>query len=139
MKSVFQEDEYGCGIACIAMLTGTTYQKAKEVCGNSYIPGDGIEEGPILELIKAQGLRIVRKGRITKKLPVTDLALHALLWCQQLPSKGTIVRARNVHARNVNVHDHWAVWDADAAVVRDPYRYKKPLWLTNFFEKEVIA
>ena len=132
MRSIFQEDEYGCGVACIAMLCRITYKSAKSICGEAYVPGDGIEQGPMLKILEEQGFRVLTKGRITQKSPVTNLARPSLLWAQQLPSQGRIVRFKNVQ-------NHWAIWDADAGVVRDPYRYRKPLWLTKFFELEALS
>src|SRR3989304_5251799 len=38
MKRVIQEDEAGCGIACVAMVTGKTYLQAKFFCLKLFSP-----------------------------------------------------------------------------------------------------
>ena len=43
MRRIEQEDSTGCGLACIAMLAGTTYKKVKrKAIDKSEVP----EEGP---------------------------------------------------------------------------------------------
>ena len=81
----------------------------------------------MMNILAGRGFRILREGRVTYKNPVTNLKHDALLLGQLLPSRGKIDRHKNVYS-------HWAIWDSDAQVVRDPYHYRKPLWLTNFYE-----
>jgi hypothetical protein len=130
MKSIFQEDEFGCGIACVAMLSGITYSQAKKRCGDRYRPGNGIENQQMLEILHEVGLKVIQRGRLSANSPVTDLTHNALLWGAQLPSRGKIVR-------DENTWNHWLVWDARARVVRDPYRYRKPVWLTKYLAVEI--
>jgi hypothetical protein len=127
MKGIFQNEEHGCGVACVAMLSSISYAKARRICGDAYDPSDGICEKPMLHILERQGFRIVSRGRITLAKPVTSLKRDALLWGHLLPSRATI-------DRDVNVCNHWALWDYDAQAIRDPYRYKKPMRLTKFFE-----
>ena len=81
----------------------------------------------MIEILKSKGFHIVRRGRITLDKPATQLKRNALLWGHLLPSRGTIDREKNVY-------NHWALWDFEAQAIRDPYRYKKPMRLTKFFE-----
>ena len=128
MQAIFQSDEFGCGIACVAMLCGITYAKAKKLFGADYIPGYGVDEAPMINILAHQGLDVVRRGRLSQSRPVTQLRQKALLWGQLLPSRGAITHS--------NKFGHWCIWDSEAKVVRDPYHYnyKKPLWLTSFYE-----
>ena len=126
MRSVFQDEEYGCGIACIAMLCSISYRSAKRLCSDIYVPGEGIHEEPMLALLEHRGARILDRGRLSAATPVTSLTHNALLWGSQLPSRGTIVH-------HENTWNHWLVWDARNACVRDPYRYRKPVWLTKYY------
>ena len=132
MKTIFQADEYGCGIACLAMLAGLTYEKAKVVIGNNFYPDYGVDTAPMIAALSMYGIRQIQKGRLSQSKTVDDLKNNALLHCKLLPTRGLI-------DPKVNTFSHWVVWDAEQEVVRDPYRYKKPIWLTSFIELEKIA
>jgi hypothetical protein len=129
MKTVFQIDENGCGIACLAMLAGITYGEAKSEIAGHFIPGWGVHTQPLLQALENHGLRLIRRGRLSQSFPVARLSKDALLYCKMLPTRGLI-------DPETNSHSHCVVWDAHQQVVRDPYRYKKPLWLTTYFELE---
>lgn len=137
MRTVLQENEYGCGIACIAMLFGISYGSAAKRCAQIFHPGDGIYREDMKALIEdpeANGKRhfhIVNEGKLTQTAGLATVARVALLWGQFLPTKGTIQRGSDG-----NVYNHWAVWDPKEMVVRDPYGYRKPLLLKHFYELE---
>lgn len=45
MRKVIQKDEYGCGAACLAMLTGMTYKKAvRSIYGQDEVDYTGTTE-----------------------------------------------------------------------------------------------
>jgi hypothetical protein len=127
MESIYQNDEYGCGIACIAMLCGISYDAAKLTCGDAYTPGYGIETEPLIKII-GNSLALLGKGRITQSKPVTSLPSNALLLGHLLPSRGKIDRSDDG-----NVYKHWLVWDATVRAVGDPYKFRKPIWLTHYW------
>ena len=130
MKSIFQDDEYECGVACVAMLRNLTLPRARLLCGADFENGIGITVKGMLRIIERAGMFVAARGLITLKHPVTNLHRNALLWGKQLPSRGTIDADKNVF-------DHWLVWDAKLQVVRDPYRYRKAVRLTRYFELDV--
>lgn len=129
MHTVFQMGEYDCGVACLAMLADISYDDAKNIIGSDYQPNYGVDPDPMLDALGKCHFRVVRRGRLSQSNSVGKLTNHALLHCKLLPSRGSI-------DPNTNTYSHWAVWDADARVVRDPYEYKKPIWLTSYIELE---
>jgi hypothetical protein len=125
VESVFQDDEYGCGAACLAMFASISYKAARHrLFGASGPTTAGISKGPLLTALRDYGLKIGRSNRvIAGSLP--KLRADALLMCRLLPSRGKIEAGENTYA-------HWMVWDAEQMTVRDPYRFSKPFWITSY-------
>jgi hypothetical protein len=124
MKTVFQENETDCGIACVAMLCGITLFRAKGLCKHIYVDGYGIDSAPMAALLHQQGFEIGTKGRVGPKNPLWGFKSDAILQCKLLPSRGAITEENSV--------GHWVVWDNDQKVVRDPSAFQKPIWITSF-------
>lgn len=56
IKRIEQKDEYGCGIACVAMVTGKTYPQAKKFFMNRiFLPTDGKPHTRHYQLRRALG------------------------------------------------------------------------------------
>ena len=125
MDSIFQEDEYGCGTACVAMLFQVSYAEAAQICDDVYWKGYGIDKKPMINLLKQLGFRIEGEGRIGPKTPLISLTNDALLVGSLLPTRGSI-KARE------NTYSHWMVWDSKEKAIRDPYRFTKPIWVTSY-------
>jgi len=61
---VTQEDEWGCGVACIASLLGTTYQEALVIAETAKGRGinskpSGLELHDIAKALKSEGMKVV--------------------------------------------------------------------------------
>ena len=110
MKTVRQEDENDCGVACVAMLTGADYAEVR----NALYPLGRVRKLKTAELcaaLKAFG----RKPVGDRRRPFGAKTL------QELPSDALVfVTLHNNGAE----HRHWIVWDATAKKPRDPYRPK---------------
>ncbi|HEX8300434.1 hypothetical protein [Sphingomonas sp.] len=125
MQTVFQTDEYGCGAACLAMLADISYSEArKRLFGRGRPSSSGVTRAPLISALRGYGLEVGASGRL-KAGAVVNLRDNALLYGKILPTRGMIDPTQNTYG-------HWLVWDAEQKVVRDPYKYKKPVWLTSF-------
>ena len=106
MRTVRQEGENDCGVACVAMLADVTYAEAAAVI---YPNGRS-------KLTKTKDLH--RALKILGKKPLTErrqaLGSKALT---DLPHSALIF----VEMDDGNASKHWVVWDAQARKVRDPY------------------
>ena len=104
VRRVVQKDRDGCGVACVAMLAGVTYKRAKDVMfGN-----DSVSLTSTADLYNA--LKIFRKRPLGKRLiplrtrSYRDLDANALLKIAR-PGKSWW---------------HWIVWDARRKEFLDP-------------------
>ncbi|WP_380872311.1 hypothetical protein [Sphingomonas sp. DBB INV C78] len=109
---VTQKDEEGCGIACVAMLAGTTYavvaKTYRRVCGKK--PGDKVEGTALSELkeiMRQHGVQIEGRGRwIGRRRPdELDLDCPALI---------------KMNPRQEGERWHWAIWDHRGRTLLDP-------------------
>jgi hypothetical protein len=119
MKTVLQgTDEYGCGAACLAMVAGIPYERARrEIFGNR-VPGKaGVVKQRLVNHLREHGFVSGADGRLSKSFTVTDLKEDALLGGYLLQEKE---------------YKHWLMWDASERVVRDPYGYRAPCRLTSY-------
>ena len=104
MKTVYQDNGIGCGIACVAMLGGVSYDEAQKVL----FPKGAIRltsSGKLFAALKKLGRKPVGDRMISlKRIDFDDLANDCLV--------GTLLGKDR----------HWVVWDAAARKIRDPYR-----------------
>ena len=118
MKTVRQEDENDCGVACVAMLTGASYAEVRE----ALYPAGRVRKLKTAELcaaLKAFG----RKPAEGRRQPFSgkelkDLTADALVFVT-LHNNGTENR-------------HWIVWDFKAQKPRDPFHPKCPYDLRGY-------
>ena len=102
MRRVVQKNELGCGIACVAMLTGRTYAATRELMfpdGQIRRTRTSILRKALADLGCEVGDRLIQLG--TKRFE--DFDFHVVLKV-------------NKEGRNW----HWVVWDARRRLVLDP-------------------
>lgn len=150
MKSIFQKHEYGCGVACIAMLCGVSYARAKRICGDQYQRGFGLEEAVIRQAFRIFGRKLQEAQAIPDK-GLRALSVDALIWgiildkdvkthydekfggeiALDCSKKRLVVEGGFI---TIPCYDHWAVWDSKQKVLRDPYGYQAGFVPTHFHE-----
>lgn len=105
MRTIKQQKGTDCGVGCVAMLAGVSYEEAKEAVypdGKVRITSSGKLRAALTKLGRppVEG-RMVSKGRTT----LNSLPSDALLKVQPSGEKGK----------------HWVVWDHEKQIKRDPY------------------
>jgi hypothetical protein len=116
MRTVIQEHDNSCGVACVAMLAGVPYQAAAlAIFGAkkpSYTSAGQIKKALNLFNIKMPPRMITLsrdarfKRRATLRRELSGIKTDALLKLRRRDHKG-------------GAH-HWAVWDARGQQIRDP-------------------
>lgn len=103
MQLVRQTDHVdGCGVACFAMVTGTTYREALRVL-HPYADGSALTSNELLmEKLREAGLHI----DVRYKVPIKQLKTSILV-LRYLIGKFNYM--------------HVAVWDAEAQAILDPW------------------
>lgn len=102
MQLVHQVDRIGCGIACVAMLTGTTYARVRsEMFGAG--PVDYTDVSDLQTVLRKLGYRPAERLVRTSRKPV-----HL--------KENAIVKVN----RRSDGSWHWVVWDARRAKILDP-------------------
>jgi hypothetical protein len=120
MRLVKQEDDEGCGLACIAMVAGTTYAAVRK----TYREVLGIERSdkikptglPVLkEIMRRHGVVIEGRMRHFKGRTPDELGLDysALL---------------KINPRREGDEWHWVIWDHTRGRMLDPKKppYQRP-------------
>ena len=103
-KTIHQEHEIGCGIACVAMLGGVTYEEARQIL----FPKSGVRltsSGKLFTALKRFGRKPAGDRMISLKFIDFDHLTHVCLVGALLDKE-----------------KHWVVWDSAARKIRDPYR-----------------
>ena len=104
VRRIIQKDEMGCGVACVAMLSGRTYAEVRRrMFGDGEVAGT---KAPFLrEHLERLGCRVdALRLKPLKKLRYSDLEYDAILkvWPRQ------------------DGNWHWVVWDSCRRRVLDP-------------------
>ena len=111
IRRVFQQHDDGCGIACVAMLAGLSYD---EVCLAIFgdHQGDATSLDDLRWALMGYGFRVPRRMTPFWEGLHKQLKQHALLALDPGPEAMW----------------HWAVWDATGRRILDPLRWppKKP-------------
>lgn len=111
MKTVRQQDDNGCGVACVAMLAGITYGEARK---QVYLSGRSrlTKTKDLLIALRKLGRQPVtdRRQPFGSKTE-TDLEHDALVFVELTDEDGDQFK-------------HWMVWDAESRNLRDSYRPK---------------
>lgn len=104
MRTVKQQGEYDCGIACVAMLLNMTLKESRERCADIFVEDYGIDRKPIVELLEEAGLSVgpTKLGSF-KRIEVLD--------------RDALV---HVYLGGLREGSHWVVWDASSGRMRDP-------------------
>lgn len=106
MRTIRQEDENGCGVACVAMLAGVTYSEARTIVypnGRAKLTNTKILRAALLQL----GRKPLSETRISlRSKTLDDLDRDALIFVK-MGKKG-------------KGNGHWIVWDNAARKERDP-------------------
>lgn len=121
MKTIKQQEENDCGVACVAMLTGSSYDEARAVV----YPKGRSKLTKTKDLSKAL-LKLGRKPLSNRRQPFgsktpRDLDTDALVF---------------VEMDDGNDSKHWIVWDAKAKKLRDPYHTKHDHYLRGYLAVE---
>lgn len=109
MTTIEQREENDCGVACVATLTGATYDEARRII---YPNGRS-------KLTKTADLHAALKKLGRKPLTETRQPFHGKT-LRDLDTDALVF----VEMANGNDSKHWVVWDAKAKKVRDPYHTK---------------
>lgn len=105
MRRVQQEHENSCGAACVAMLSGCTYEEAVGLVGS----------GTTSE-------RQLRKGLRQKGVELGENALDGKAVFSGMKADG-LLRARIMNPQDLDERwSHWLVWDAKIGAILDPTR-----------------
>lgn len=108
MKLVIQEDDWGCGIACLAMVANVTYTEAREhLIGNREVAAAMIS-AKLKNGLEFFGVQHSGSFKSLGSRNYKDLPSHAIV--QWLPTK------KRPHENWY----HWTVWDAERKVNLDP-------------------
>lgn len=112
LRRVFQQHDDGCGIACLAMLAGLSYQQACLAIFDDG-QGDATSLDDLRWALMAHGFRVPKRMTPFWEGWYTRLDQHALLAVNPAPDGMW----------------HWAVWDADSRRILDPLRWpaRKPV------------
>lgn len=83
-RLVSQQDEWGCGIACVASLTGLSYKEARSRLearkGNPIDTGTpGLELEPIIDVLRDAGITMVQQVG-AKRWPSGTIAFLSEEW-----------------------------------------------------------
>lgn len=121
MKTVKQKEENDCGVACVAMLAGVSYAKARDTIfpnGRTRLTKTKDLHAALLKL----GRRPIGKRRLPfgSKNP-RDLNNDSLVF---------------VELKNGRDSKHWIVWDLLAKKLRDPYHATYRHRLRGYLEVE---
>ena len=105
IRRVLQRHDDGCGIACVAMLAGVSYQ---EVCLKIFgdYQGDATSLDDLREALTSYGFRLPRRMTPFWEVCHTQVDQHALLALDPGPDGMW----------------HWAVWDAHHRRILDPLK-----------------
>ena len=115
MRTVHQECETDCGIACVAMLAGVSYEKAKKALFPKSSPRITCS-GKLFAALRKLGKRPLGDRMISvKRINLDHLRDNALV--------GVVVDKR---------YRHWVVWDASVRKVRDPYKGEHELTVVKY-------
>jgi ABC-type bacteriocin/lantibiotic exporter with double-glycine peptidase domain len=117
MHIVYQKDEEGCGIACVAMVAGTTYRKAKDRLPKSW-EIKGTTKKQMLKGLQSYAIATGKPKRIDTKDDYKQFEFDAVL-----------------HGFLDN-ELHWTVWDSKRGKLLDPYRPKLKFRCTSFIRIE---
>ena len=113
MRRVFQSGGEGCGIACVAMLAGTTYAAAKRRVPHWEDRGTYSDElRKELEYYEIQ----TEPRKPIRRLNYQSFRFNAVL-----------------HGK-LGGEWHWAVWDADRGKLLDPYKPGGRFRCTSFIK-----
>jgi ABC-type bacteriocin/lantibiotic exporter with double-glycine peptidase domain len=121
MKTIKQKEENDCGVACVAMLTGTSYDEARAAIypkGRSKLTKTKDLHSALVKLGR-KPLSVRRQPFASKTL--RDLDTDALVF---------------VEMDDGDDSKHWVVWDAKAKKLRDPYRTKHEHRLRGYLAVE---
>jgi len=105
MRRVFQDDENGCGVACVAMIAGITYDDARRIIFK-HRRGTYTNTTDLRRALKRLHVRIA--GRMT---PLGTLDYRRLR--EQAILKVNLYRGGTWH---------WVVWDPRRKIILDPQR-----------------
>ncbi|WP_337828046.1 hypothetical protein [Pseudonocardia sp. TMWB2A] len=123
MKTVFQEDQYGCGTACAAMLIGKSYSfAARLVFPDRDFPKQrpiSIDTKPLVQAVK-EYRKEDHRARISTKRHLRDIEHDALLI-------GYLMGYDDEKERM-----HFMVWDPKQKCVRDPKGFERPCRITSY-------
>jgi ABC-type bacteriocin/lantibiotic exporter with double-glycine peptidase domain len=109
MKTIKQKEENDCGVACVAMLAGVSYDEARAV-----IYPNGRAKLTKTKDLSAALKKLGREPLSDRRQPFGSQTL------QDLETDALVF----VELKNGNASKHWVVWDAKAKKPRDPYHTK---------------
>jgi hypothetical protein len=103
VRQLGNDGDWGCGIACLAMVLGKTYKAVKREYENW--EKDGTTHGQMKRALVSNGFNVVGPISIGQN-DLRDFSYDLLLYgiCDG--------------------DEHWAVWDASRGRLLDPFRYK---------------
>lgn len=109
MKTIKQKEENDCGVACVAMLAGASYDEARAL-----IHPNGRSKLTKTKDLSNALIKLGRKPLSDRRQPFgsktpRDLDTDALVF---------------VEMDDGDDSKHWIVWDAKAKKLRDPYHTK---------------
>ena len=104
LKRIVQEDSFGSGIACVAMLAGKSYGAVrKEMFPDGVV--SGTNTGGLRKALAAHGLELARHLVPFRSTKYQDLEDDAIL---------------KANPRHGGAEWHWVVWDAKRRRLLDP-------------------
>jgi ABC-type bacteriocin/lantibiotic exporter with double-glycine peptidase domain len=110
MKRIRQKDDYGCGLACVAMLADADYQTVRESYEAEDVDGTQLRE--LKKIMRRHGVRCGPRLIPLRSRHPKDLPFDALL---------------KVNPRLGGKDWHWVLWDSRRKQLLDPKvpRYKR--------------
>src|SRR5687768_2221892 len=103
MRLVRQLDEYGCGLACVAMITGRSYSAIREALGDDEVGPTQLSD--LKEVMRRHRIRCGERLVPLRTRSPMDLPFDALL---------------KVNPRRAGREWHWVIWDHRRKRILDP-------------------
>ena len=112
MKTVYQDDQNGCWIACASMLSGVPYDELKErFTFRDEVTGRSAK--PLVTLLEELGVDCEEKStKVSNAEALRNVNSDALVYFKNIDEDGE------------ESGGHWMVWDHKQQAIRDPEGWK---------------
>lgn len=119
MRTVLQyEDKNDCGVACVAMLAGVSYDIAAEAI-SKFGECDYVKRSCIIDALKTLGVTTVSDRLVSLRMSRRNFVKRSEI-SRNLAALNADALLKLVRRDHKNGHWHWVVWDSCHNRIRDP-------------------